>query len=202
MSKFSVSAEFNKKDLKDLSKDLDKMFTKIGTELASAPRMQPMVDKIRQGMSENSMKFQNHPIWEANKKAAKDAGVIDFESPLMMTGQLVQDFIFYAGKPKVSQIPYSDEFILGMFTWAAKERRRPTPMHLAAEIQRKKEGVRSDMIPADERYTYIKSNELIKMIMKSPRYPIMDSLLSLYSADIFLHSERLIDNVFSKRNSK
>lgn len=198
MSKFKVTMQFDKKELSDLSKDLDKLFTDFGRQLASAARMQPMVDKVRQGMSENAMKFKNSPIWEANKQEAKKAGVIDFESPLMVTGQLVKDFIFYAGKPKISEIPYSDEFIIGAFTWASKERKRPTPLHLAAEVA-KKNGQDPGFVPQDLRYTFIKSDELVKMIMRSPRYPIMDSILNLYSVDIFLHCERLIEEAFSKR---
>ena len=188
--------EVDKKDLKNLDKDIDSLFTQIGREIASAPKQQPMVDKIRQGMSENAMKFSNHIIWESNKAVAKEVGLIDFESPLMMTGQLVQDFIFYAGKPKVSQIPYSDEFILGTFTWAAKERRRPTAKFLYEESKRKSGFPYKEV---EDKYTYIKSNELIKMIMRSPRYPIMDALMNLYQVDIFLHCERLINEAFEKR---
>jgi len=198
MAKFKMEMQVEKKSLTALNKDVDRLFTDIGRQLASAPKMQPMVDKIRQGMTENSMKFTNHPIWEANKQKAKQAGIIDFDSPLMVTGQLVQDFIFYAGKPKISQIPYSDEFILGMFTWAAKERRRPTALHINAQLS-KKAGNDPGFIPSEERFTYIKTNDLVKMIMRSPRYPIMDSLLNLYDVDIFLHSERLINEAFKKR---
>lgn len=195
MSKFKVSAEFDKKDLKALDKDLDKLFTEIGRELASAPKMAPMVDKMKQGMRENSMQFSNHPIWEANKNEAKEADIIDFDSPLMVTGQLVEDFIFHAGKPKISDLPYSDEFIVGMFTWAAKERRRPTSAHIMNQL-RKKRGEPEQEI--DEAFTYIQTNELVKMIMRSPRFPIMDSLLTLYNKDIFLHTEKLIDEAFNK----
>lgn len=196
MSKFKLEMEISKKDLKNLDKDIDGLLTDIGRQLASAPKMEPIVDKMRQGMSENAMKFQNHPIWEANKKDAREAGIIDFDSPLMMTGQLVQDFIFYAGKPKISQIPYSNEFIIGMFTWAPKERKRPTIAHVTAEVKRKKG---KNFKEVEEKFTSIKTSELVKMIMKSPRYPIMDSLLSLYDKDIFLHTEKLINEAFKKR---
>ena len=197
MSKFKVTAEISKKDLKDLDKDLDKLLTGIGQELASAPKMKPMVDKIRQGMRENSMRFTNHEVWAHNKQDAKQAGIIDFDSPLMVTGQLVDDFIYHVGKPKVSQLPYSDEFIVGMFTWAAKERRRPTSRHILNELARKRGYGRID--EEADKFTYIKTNDLVKMIMKSPRYPIMDSIQNLYHKDIGLHVERLIDEVFSKR---
>ena len=188
--------QVDKKDLKNLDKDLDKLFTQIGKELASAPKMQPVVDKMKQGMTENAMKFQNHPIWEANKKDAKQAGLIDFDSPLMMTGQLVQDFVFYAGKPKISQIPYSDEFILGAFTWAAKERRRPSISFVTNEVKRKQGEQYKEV---DTKFTYIKTNDLVRIIMRSPRYPIMDSLLNLYSKDVMLHTEKLINEAFKKR---
>tara|TARA_R100001086_G_scaffold249672_2_gene190283 strand:- start:1361 stop:1963 length:603 start_codon:yes stop_codon:yes gene_type:complete len=197
-SKFKVEMQINKKELKALDKDIDLLFTDIGRQLSSAPKMKPMVDKIQQGMKENSMKFKNHPIWEANKEAAKKAGIINFASPLMVSGQLVDDFIFYAGKPKISQIPQSNEFILGSFTWAAKERKRPTALHINAELA-KNYGKDPGFIPSEERFTYIKTNELVKMIMRSPRYPIMDSLLNLYDVDVFRHCERLINEAFKKR---
>lgn len=189
--------EFNKKDLKSLDKDLDKLFTQVGREIASAPKMQPMVDKVKQGMSENAMKFTNHEIWKHNKEVAKMADIIDFDSPLMVTGQLVDDFIFHAGKPKVSRLPYSDEFVLGMFTWAAVERKRPTSRHILNETARKRGYGYIDENATE--YTFIKTSELVKMIMKSPRYPIMDSIMSLYEKDIFLHTEKLIDEAFKKR---
>lgn len=196
MSKFEVSVEIDKKDLKALDKDLNLLFTDIGKRIASAPKMQPIVDKMRQGMSENAMKFQNHPIWEANKHAAREAGLIDFDSPLMVTGQLVQDFIFYAGKPKVSQIPYSNDFILGMFTWADKERKRPTTQYIINEVKRKNgEGYKE----VEEKFTNIKTSELVKIITRSPRYPIMDALVTLYHKDISLHTEQLINEVFKNR---
>lgn len=188
--------EVRKKDLKDLDKDLDKLFVEMGRQIASAPKMEPMVDKMKQGMSENSMQFTNHPIWEANKNEAKKADIIEFDSPLMVTGQLVDDFIYYAGKPKFRELPYSNEFVLGMFTWAAKERRRPTSKHIINEL-RKKKGKSAEEV--EEKFTFIRTNELVKMIMKSPRFPIMDSLLTLYHKDVFLHVEKLINEAFKKR---
>lgn len=192
-----VTAQFNKKDLSDLDRDLDKLFTDFGAQLASAPKMKPMVDKVRRGMEENEMKFTNHEIWEHNKEVAKRADIIDFDSPLMVTGQLVNDFIYYAGKPKISQIPESDEFVVGMFTWRPKERKRPTARHILNEIARKRGYGKID--EEAQEYTYIKTSDLVKMIMKSPRYPIMDSIMSLYSKDIFRHCERLITEAFNKR---
>lgn len=189
--------EVSKKDLKDLDKGLDKLFTDIGRELASAPKMEPMVSKIRQGLEENSLKFKNHPIWEANKQVAKRADIIEFDSPLMVSGQLVQDFIFHAGKPKVSQLPYSDEFLVGAFTWAAIERKRPTARHILNQIAEKRGYGKID--EEAEEFTYIKTSELVAMIMRSPRYPIMDSMLSLYHKDVFLHTEKLINEAFKKR---
>lgn len=197
MAKFQLSAEFDKKQLKALDKDIDKLLTGIGRELASAPKMQPMVDKIRQGLTENSLRFTNHEVWAHNKAEAKEQGIIDFDSPLMVSGQLVQDFIYYAGKPKVSQIPYSNEFQLGMFTWAAKERKRPTSEFIMNELNKKRGGPVKDDSEV-QKYTFIQTSELVKMIMKSPRYPIMDSMLNLYDKDIFLFTERLINEVFSK----
>ena len=197
MAKITISAEFDKKDLKALDKDIDKLFTDIGRELASAPKMRPMVDKIKQGMRENSFRFTNSEIWEDNKELAKDFGLIDFDSPLMMTGQMVEDFIYYAGKPKVSQIPNSNEFELGRFTWAAKERRRPSYRHILNKLA--VEQGKPEPYPDADKFTYIKTNDLVRLVMKSPRYPIMDSMMSLYSLDIFLFTERLIDEVFSKR---
>ncbi len=191
-----MTATFSKKDLKSLDKDLNKLFTGIGQELASVPKMQPMVDKVRQGMSENAMKFTNHEIWKHNKEVAKRAGLIDFDSPLMVTGQLVNDFIFHTGKPKVSQLPYSDEFVIGMFTWAAIERKRPTSRHILNEIARKRGYGKID--EEAEKFTHIKTSDLVRIIMKSPRYPIMDSIMTLYDKDITLHVERLITDLFKK----
>lgn len=196
MPKFKIDVELNKKDLKALDKDLDRLFTDMGRQLASAPNMQPVVSKMRQGMTENAMQFSNHPIWEANKQEAKEMDIINFDSPLMTTGQMVDDFIYHAGKPKISQIPYSDDFVIGMLTWAAKERKRPTARHILNEISRK---TGSGRIEETEKFTYIKTNELVKMIMKSPRYPIMDSLASLYHKDILLHAEKLIDKAFKAK---
>lgn len=192
-----ITAEFDPKELKALSKDLDKLFVGIGQELASAPKMKPMVDKIRQGMSENSMKFSNSEIWEKNKHAAKVHGIVDFDSPLMTTGQLVKDFIFYAGKPKLTDLPKSDEFIIGAFTWADKERKRPTYKHILNQLARKEGGI--DIYEGAEQYSFLKSSELVKIIMKSPRYPIMDSITSLYFRDVQLHMERLINEAFKKK---
>ena len=154
-----MSMEFDKKDLRDLDKDIDKLFMGIGKELASAPKMQPMVDKIRQGMTENAMRFTNHEIWANIKSEAKEKDIIDFDSPLMVTGQLVKDFIFHAGKPKISQLPYSNEFVVGAFTWAAKERRRPTSAHIVNELNRKKGHGRID--EEGTKFTYIKTSELV-----------------------------------------
>ena len=192
-----ITLEMKKSDLKALDRDIDKLFTGIGRELASAPKMKPMVDKIRQGMAENSMKFSNTEVWSKHKEDAKEYGIIDFDSPLMVTGSLVNDFIFYAGKPKISQIPYSNEFILGYFTWAAKERRRPTRRHILNEIARKSGEGRIN--EEAEKFTYIKTSDLVKIISKSPRYPIMDSIASLYSQDIYKHCERLVSDAFKKR---
>ncbi len=197
MAKFELKMEFDEADLKGLDNDLDKLLTDVGRQLASAPKMQPMVDKVRQGMSENAMKFTNHEIWAHNKDVAHRAGIIDFDSPLMVTGQLVNDFIFYAGKPKISQIPYSDEFVLGMFTWAEKVRKRPTSRHILNEIAKKRGYGKID--EEAEKFTHIKTSELVKMIMKSPRYPIMDSIMNLYDKDIALHMERCINQAFNKR---
>lgn len=197
ISKFEVRVEFNKSDLKALDKDLDKLLIGIGRELASAPKMQPIVAKIKQGMTENAMKFTNHEVWSHNKEVAHRAGLIDFDSPLMVTGQLVNDFIYYAGKPKLSQIPYSDEFVVGMLTWAAKERKRPTSRHILNEIAKERGYGKID--EEATKFTHIKTSELVKMIMKSPRYPIMDSIMSLYDKDVTLHMERLINEAFSKR---
>lgn len=192
-----VTAEFDPKDIKQLSKDLDKLFVEIGQELASAPKMKPVVDKIRQGMSENAMKFSNSEIWSQHKKAAKHWGIVDFDSPLMTTGQLVKDFIFYAGKPKLRDLPYSDEFEIGLFTWADKERKRPTYKHVLNQLAIKEGGI--SIYPDAEKFTYIKSNELIKIVMRSPRYPILDSIVNLYQVDIQLHVEKLITDAFSKK---
>lgn len=195
-----ISAEFNKSDLRALDKDLDSLFTEFGRELASAPKMQPMVDKIRQGISENSMKFKNSEVWDNTKALADWFGVVDFSSPLMMTGQLVQDFIFYAGKPKISQIPYSDEFIIGAFTWAAKERKRPSYRYILNQLAIKEH--RNEPYPGTDKFTFIKSSDLIKIIMKSPRYPVMDSITGLYHQDIERHMEKLINEAFKTRSAK
>lgn len=191
-----ITAEFDPKDLKSLSKDIDKLLIGIGQELASAPKMKPMVNKIRQGMSENAMKFSNSEVWEKTKHAAHIHGIVDFDSPLMTTGQLVKDFIFYAGKPKLSDLPKSDEFIIGAFTWADKERKRPTYRHVLNQLARKEGGI--DIYPDAEKFTFIKSSQLIKIIMRSPRYPIMDSIMGLYTRDVQIHMERLIDEAFKK----
>lgn len=191
-----VSAEFDSKDLKQFNKDLDTLFIGIGQELASAPKMKPMVDKIRQGMSENAMKFSNGEVWEKTKHSAKVHGIVDFDSPLMTTGQLVKDFIFYAGKPKLSDLPKSNEFIVGYFTWSDKQRKRPTYKYIVNQLAIKAGGV--SIYDDAEKFTFISSQELIKIIMKSPRYPVMDSMVNLYQKDIQLHMERLIDNAFNK----
>jgi len=196
-SKFEVRMELSKSDLKALDKDLDKLLTGIGRELASAPKMQPMVDKIQKGMSENAMKFTNHEVWAHNKEVARRAGLIDFDSPLMVTGQLVNDFIYHAGKPKISQLPYSNEFVVGMFTWADKVRKRPTSRHILNETAKKRGYGKID--EEAQKFTHIKTTDLVRMIMKSPRYPIMDSIMSLYDKDVTLHMERLINEAFSKR---
>lgn len=192
-----ITAEFDPKELKSLGKDIDKLLIGIGQELASAPKMRPMVDKIRQGMSENAMKFSNSEIWEKNKHAAKVHGIVDFDSPLMTTGQLVKDFIFYSGKPKLRDLPKSDEFIIGAFTWADKERKRPTYRHILNQLARKEGGV--DIYDDAEQFSFLKSSELVKIIMKSPRYPIMDSIVGLYTRDVQNHMERLINEAFKKK---
>jgi hypothetical protein len=192
-----ITAEFDPKELRAFGKDIDALLIGIGQELASAPKMKPMVDKVRQGMTENAMKFKNSEIWENTKFAAEHFGVIDFDSPLMTTGQLVQDFIFYAGKPKISDLPNTNEFIIGAFTWAAKERKRPTYKHVINQLSRKEGGV--DIYPGAEKFSFLKSSELVKIIMKSPRYPIMDSIITLYQTDIQLHMERLINEAFAKK---
>lgn len=189
--------QIDRKQVDKLNKDLDSLFTDIAQTLASAPKMKPMVDKVRQGMSENAMKFENHEIWEHNKKVAKRAGIIEFDSPLMTTGQLVQDFIFYAGKKKFSQLSTSNDFIMGGFTWADKQRKRPTSRHILNQIAKKRGYGKVDNDATE--FTYIKTSDLVKMIMRSPRYPIMDSIVSLYAQDIFQHCERLIDEAFKKR---
>lgn len=195
-----ISAEFDPKDIKQLSKDLDNLFQGIGKEIASPKRMKPMTDKIQQGMRENAMKFSNSEVWSAHKKTAKNYGIIDFDSPLMTTGQLVKDFIFYSGKIKFSQLPYSDDFELGRFTWADKERKRPTYRHVLNQLAIKEGGI--SIYPDAEKFTFMKSSELIKIVMRSPRYPIMDSIVSLYRVDVQLHLERLIDEAFIKNRSK
>jgi len=192
-----ITAEFDPKELKQLGKDIDKLLIGIGQELASVPKMKPMVTKIRQGMTENEMGFSNSEIWEKTKHSAKNHGIVDFDSPLMTTGQLVKDFIFYAGKPKLSDLPKSNTFEIGRFTWADKERKRPTYRHILNQLAIKEGGV--SIYDDAEKFSFIKSNELIKIIMKSPRYPIMDSIVNLYQVDIQLHMERLINEAFAKK---
>jgi hypothetical protein len=192
-----ITAEFDKKDLKALDRDIDKLLIGIGQELASAPKMKPMVDKIQQGMKENSMKFKNSEFWEDTKFAAEYHGIVDFDSPLMTTGQLVNDFIFYAGKPKLSDIPNTNDFEIGRFTWSDKQRKRPTYKHVVNQLA-VKEG-RSEPYPGAEKFSFLKSSELVKIVMKSPRYPIMDSIVTLYKVDVQLHMERLIDEAFAKK---
>lgn len=189
--------EVDKKQLKSLEDDIDGLFTDIAQSLASAPKMRPMVEKVRQGMSENAMKFSNQDIWEHNKKVAKRAGIIQFDSPLMTTGQLVQDFIFYAGKVKFSELKTSNDFIMGGFTWDNKQRKRPTTRHILNEIAKKRGYGKVD--EEAQKFTYIRTSDLVKMIMRSPRYPIMDSIVNLYAQDIFQHCERLINEAFKKR---
>lgn len=192
-----VSAELDPKELKQLGKDIDKLLIGIGQELASAPKMKPMVDKVRQGMKENAMKFKNSPNWEKTKNAAHEAGIIGENSPLMTTGQLVDDFIFYAGKPKLSDLPKSDEFIIGGFTWADKERKRPTYEHILNELSKYHGGVA--IFEGADKFSFLTSAQLVKIVMKSPRYPIMDSIMSLYTKDIHLHMEKLINDAFAKK---
>lgn len=191
-----ITAEFDPKQLKALSRDLDKLLIGIGQELASAPKMKPMVEKVQQGMKENSLKFKNSEFWSDTKFGAEHFGIVNFDSPLMTTGQLVNDFIFYAGKPKISDIPKSNEFEIGRFTWASKERKRPTYKHVINQLATK-EG-RAEPYPGAEKYSFLTSAELVKIVMKSPRYPIMDSIVTLYQKDIQLHMERLINNSFAK----
>lgn len=192
-----ISTEFDKKDLKQLDKDIDSLLIGIAREMSSAPKMKPMVDKVRQGMSENAMKFSNSEVWEKTKHSAKVKGLVDFDSPLMTTGQLVKDFIFYSGKPQLSQIPKSNEFVIGAFTWNDKQRKRPTYRHLINQLAIKSGGV--SIYEDAEKYSFLTSAELVKILMKSPRYPIMDSIMSLYQQDIQLHMEKLIDNAFNKK---
>ena len=192
-----ITAEFDKKELKAFEKDIDKLLIGMGQELASSPKMRPIVSKIKQGMSENAMGFSNSEIWEKNKHAAKVHGIVDFDSPLMTTGQMVQDFIFYTGKPKLSDIPKSNEFIIGALTWSDKIRKRPSYRHVLNQLARAEGG--TDIYEDAEKFTFIKSSDLVKIVMKSPRYPIMDSIVNLYRKDIQLHMERLIDEAFSKK---
>jgi hypothetical protein len=192
-----ITAEFDPKQLKALDRDLDKLLIGIGQELASVPKMAPMVDKVRRGMKENSMKFKNSDFWEDTKFAAEYHKIVDFDSPLMTTGQLVNDFIFYAGKPKISEIPKSNEFIIGAFTWANKERKRPTYKHVLNQLAIKEK--RPEPYPGADKNSFLTSKELVKIIMKSPRYPIMDSIVTLYQTDIQLHMEKLINEAFAKK---
>ena len=192
-----ITAEFDRKQLKALDRDIDRLLIGIGQELASAPKMKPMVEKVRQGMKENSLKFKNSEIWEDTKFAAEHFKIVDFDSPLMTTGQLVKDFIFYAGKPKISDLPKSNEFIIGAFTWAAKERKRPTYKHVLNQLAIKEK--RPEPYPGADKFSFLKSSELVRIIMKSPRYPIMDSIVSLYQTDIQLHMEKLINEAFAKK---
>jgi hypothetical protein len=192
-----VTAEFDPKELKALDKDLDDLLVGIAKELSSVPKMKPMVKKVQDGMRENSMGFSNSEIWEKTKHAAKVHGLVDFDSPLATTGQLIQDFKFEKAQVGVKNVTKSDEIIIGGFTWDSKERKRPTYRHILNQLAIKEGGV-SIYDDADQ-YSFLGSDELIKIVMKSPRYPVMDSILNLYKVDIQLHMERLIDEAFSKK---
>lgn len=191
-----ITAEFDKKELKQLDKDIDDLILGLSKGLSSVKGMKPMVQKIQQGMSENEMGFKNSEIWHKTKHAAAVHGIVDFDNPLMMTGQLFKDFKFEAEPLGMRKTKGSDEIIIGGFTWADKERKRPTYKHVLNQLAIKEGGIK--IYEDAEEYSFLKSSELVKIIMKSPRYPIMDSIVSLYRTDVQLHMEKLIDEAFKK----
>ena len=191
-----VTAEFDKDDIKQLGKDLDDLFLGIAKELNNVKGMKPIVQKIQQGMAENEMGFSNSEIWHKNKHSAALYGIVDFDSPLMMTGQLFKDFKFEGTKVGSRAIKGSDEFIIGGLTWEDKERKRPTYKHIMNQLAIKAGG--TSIYEDAEKFSYLKSSELVKIIMKSPRYPIMESIMNLYEVDVQLHMEKIINEAFKK----
>ncbi len=191
-----VTAEFDKDDIKKLGKDLDDLFLGIAKELNSVKGMKPIVQKIQQGMAENEMGFSNSEIWHKNKHSAALYGIVDFDSPLMMTGQLFKDFKFESVKTGSRALKDSDGYIIGGLTWEDKERKRPTYKHIMNQLAIKSGG--TSIYEDAEKFSYLKSSELVKIIMKSPRYPIMDSIMNLYEVDVQLHMEKIINEAFKK----
>jgi hypothetical protein len=191
-----VTAEFDPKELKALDKDLDDLLFGIAQVLTKVSPHRPIVDKIKQGMKENAMKFENSDNWANTKKIAKSKGIIDKDSPIMTTGQLVDDFKFEKQAVGIRKAT-SDEYMIGGLTWSDSIRQRPTYEHIMNQLAVELGGIK--IYEDAKEYSYLPSNELVKIIMKSPRYPIMDSIMTLYKVDIQLHIEKLIDEAFSKK---
>jgi hypothetical protein len=191
-----VTASFDPKELKALDKDIDDLLFGIAQNLTKVSPHRPIVDKIKQGMKENAMKFENSETWSNTKEAAKSKGIIPHSSPIMTTGQLVDDFKFQKEHVGIRKAT-SDEYTIGGLTWSDTIRQRPTYEHIINQLAVASEGVKiyENALEA----TFLKSSDLIKLVMKSPRYPIMDSIMNLYKVDIQLHIEKLIDEAFSKK---
>jgi len=181
-----IDIKVNKTDVDKYMSDIDDLFDGISKEFTTSKKIDRLIYKMRKGMRENIMGYHNSRKYQDLKEELKRTGVIQSDSPLYVTGQLIDDLA-------IQMDLMSDGNIEVSLTFDDVVRERPTYSSM----------VKVAYDPTAElQYEPMSSKKLASILMDAgrARYPIFDSLYKMYGKDLLREVENVIDDAFKKIN--
>jgi hypothetical protein len=166
--------KFEKKSLDAFDRRIDKMFDQIQRDMSNPTNMEPVVVDIKDSMKKGMSGIYQNNRYSQAKNTLKARGMIDYNVPFAVTGQLIDDM-------KMSLMSVSPNEILQSLSFSDVERLRPTiwSMYNVAEGK-------SNQLDYDSS----SSAEVAQAL--SARYPIMRLIQQAYEDDFVNHINQII----------
>jgi len=176
-----------KVDTNGFHKRVEKMFQYIDNRVSNPNEYKTIVEKAQKGLRENrETTIKNELIYADMKTDLKQEGYIPEDTPLSVTGQLIDD-LYYDTMSK------SPDEILGAMTFRAEERMRPTYYSMWQ--------VYHDEIESLD-YKASKSSDVMKKLQTRKGWPIIETLYKGYKQDFVKKVSTIVAEAFWKAPRK
>lgn len=158
-------------DPKDVSKFVDKIntsFENIKKELNNLDNFENINTRVRSGLRDNrDMTIQNEEHYAEMKEQLWTWGEIDYDSPLSVTGQLINDYHMKLMSTNPDDLQYN-------LTFKNDPRLRPTYQSMVRVYREEIEELE---------YKESGSLDLVTKLQIAKGYPIIDTINKVYSKD-------------------
>lgn len=178
----NASITFDKNSLKSLNNRLKKLEQEIINGFHDKRNFDGVLEKAKNGLKENtSLVKKNSPRYEQLKKDLRSQGIILHDTPLQVTGKLVEDL-------KYKLLDKSPSELTVAISFSEDTRLRPT---IGSMIASRNKG-QDELV-----YKASKSSEVAARL-EAMGWPISNALYKSYGKDFVIAVEKIISKAFSK----